>query len=170
MAVSDPATTQPIKLPQRKCIRLPLGEYRVSGVSFFITICCHQKKPLLLPFGRRELVRRILVRLALQQRVELAAYTVIPTHTHFVASAGTHGLIGFVRDFKSATARVLRRRGLSVQVWQRSFFDHKLRSDESLVRKCGYIWMNPVRLGLAKKPEDYRWSGAVLDGCHYIFG
>ena len=170
MELSGSLTTQSTRKPERKRIRLPLGEYRISGASFFVTICCNQKKPRLLPLARRELVRRVLVQLALQQRVELASYTVIPTHVHFIASGGTRGLIGFVRDFKSATTRLLRQGGLSGLVRQRSFFDHKLRSAESLGRKCRYIWMNPVRLGLVEKPEEYRWSGAFLDGRHYTYG
>jgi hypothetical protein len=32
-----------------------------------------------------------------------------------------------------------------------------LRSDESLKEKCEYIRQNPVRRGLVKRPEDYRW-------------
>lgn len=38
--------------------------------------------------------------------------------------------------------------------WQDGFFDHRLRSDESLDDKARYIWENPVRTGLVKKTED----------------
>ena len=42
-------------------------------------------------------------------------------------------------------------------VWEEESFDHVLRSDESLKEKCEYIRQNPVRRGLVKNPEDYRW-------------
>ena len=112
--------------------------------------------------SHRSLVRDLLCLTARAQRVELAAYTVLPTHLHFIASGGRLGLLAFVREFKSRSAVELARRGLPFPQWQRSFFDHKLRSKESLRRKCAYIWNNSVRSGLAKNPEDYPWSGALL--------
>ena len=107
-------------------------------------------------------MRDALCHTARTQRVELAAYSVLPTHLHFIASGGRLGLLAFVREFKSRSAVELSRRGIPVPQWQRSFFDRKLRSRESVRRKCAYIWNNPVRSGLAKKPEDYPWSGASL--------
>jgi len=44
--------------------------------------------------------------------------------------------------------------------WQRDFFDHRLRAEESYDEKAHYIRMNPVRAGLTAKPEDwaFTWS------------
>ena len=44
--------------------------------------------------------------------------------------------------------------------WQRDFFDHRLRGDESYLEKAHYIRMNPVRAGLIKRPEEwpYVWE------------
>ncbi len=39
--------------------------------------------------------------------------------------------------------------------WQRDFFDHRIRNDESLAGKAGYILMNPVRKNFV--PEATRW-------------
>lgn len=45
--------------------------------------------------------------------------------------------------------------------WQRDFFDHRLRREESAREKEDYIWNNPVRAGLVKRKEDwpYVWRG-----------
>ena len=45
-------------------------------------------------------------------------------------------------------------------VWQENFFDHRLRTDETLGGKADYILQNPVRAGLAKNIEDwpYVWK------------
>ena len=63
-----------------------------------------------------------------------------------------------MQSLKSVTAhrinKLLRRSG---PVWEEESFDHVLRSDESLEDKREYIRQNPVRAGLAKRPEDYRW-------------
>ncbi|HEU4389053.1 MAG TPA: hypothetical protein VFV34_14730, partial [Blastocatellia bacterium] len=54
--------------------------------------------------------------------------------------------------------RILKRTGLPF--WQRESFDHWPRSDAEFVRIIAYIENNPVKSGLCKKPEDWRWSSA----------
>jgi hypothetical protein len=52
---------------------------------------------------------------------------------------------------KSATAhRINKVLHLSGPVWEEESFDHVLRSDESLKKKCEYIRENPVRRGLVQ--------------------
>ncbi len=148
--------------PQRKPTRLPLDAYSKPGSWYFVTICCHSKRSVLGPTPLREVVRQILMETAARNRVELAAYTILPDHVHFICSAGQSGVIGFVREFKSRTAREISRRTRSRSLWQRGFFDHKIRSEESLREKCLYVWMNPVRRQLVRHPEEYPWSGACL--------
>ena len=39
--------------------------------------------------------------------------------------------------------------------WQHGFFDHRLRSKDSVDEKAHYIKHNPVRAGLVQTPEDW---------------
>lgn len=39
--------------------------------------------------------------------------------------------------------------------WQRDYFDHRLRQEESFKEKVDYILQNPVRQGLAAHSEDW---------------
>ncbi len=39
--------------------------------------------------------------------------------------------------------------------WQRDFFDHRLRKEESYEEKAGYIRQNPVRAGLVKSAAEW---------------
>lgn len=41
--------------------------------------------------------------------------------------------------------------------WQENFFDHRIRSDESLRGKAEYIRNNPVRAGLVENQSDWPW-------------
>ncbi len=67
----------------------------------------------------------------------------MPDHLHLlVALAGDSELSGLIRDFKRITARMAK------IVWQRNFFDHRLRHDESEIEKAEYIRRNPIRAGL----------------------
>ena len=42
-------------------------------------------------------------------------------------------------------------------VWQEESFDRVLRSSENLDAKIDYVLHNPVRAGLVRDLEDYRW-------------
>ncbi len=48
------------------------------------------------------------------------------------------------------------------KLWQRSFFDHALRKEESLTDVACYIWENPVRAKIVEEPIDYAWSGSEV--------
>jgi len=39
--------------------------------------------------------------------------------------------------------------------WQRSFFDHRLRHDESETEKFDYIYQNPIRAGLVQAADKW---------------
>ena len=39
--------------------------------------------------------------------------------------------------------------------WQRDFFEHRLRKEESFREKADYILANPVRAGLVERVEDW---------------
>ncbi len=45
--------------------------------------------------------------------------------------------------------------------WQRSFYDHALRTDEDLVHTARYVLANPVRAGLVHDFRDYPLCGSL---------
>jgi hypothetical protein len=57
-----------------------------------------------------------------------------------VGVSGDAQLSNLVRDFKRIATRIVK------IDWQRNFFDHRLRRDESLAEKFEYIRQNPVRV------------------------
>jgi len=63
--------------------------------------------------------------------------------------AGGTNLQQIVTSWKRWTARQLGIR------WQRDFFEHRLRHEESRREKADYILQNPVRKMLAACPEDW---------------
>ena len=66
---------------------------------------------------------------------------------------GDAKLSNLIRDFKRITTRI------ADVAWQRDFFDHRVRHDESLDEKVAYIRANPVRAGLIG-PND-SWPFAI---------
>ena len=69
----------------------------------------------------------------------------MPDHLHAMISFDWErgdGLGQVIQNWKRFTARKLE------IVWQRDFFDHRIRSDNDLANKWIYIRENPVRAGL----------------------
>ena len=84
----------------------------------------------------------------------------MPDHLHMlIGIEADTDLSNLIRDFKRITSR----RGHIA--WQRNFFDHRLRSDESENDKADYIQQNPVRAGLILPDETWPYilESADLD-------
>ncbi len=144
----------------RKRNRLAREKYLGRG-RFFVTACCE---------GRNEIFRQAEVASAIVRSLreqsercgfDVHAYCVMPDHVHFLAEGRTDesDFIRFVKAFKQVTGYACRER-VAGRVWQRSFYDHVLRSSDSDEDVAWYIWMNPVRKGLCLEPHEYPFSGS----------
>jgi putative transposase len=58
--------------------------------------------------------------------------------------------------------RAKRELGFSGEVWQRGFSDVLVADEQSLRVHQKYIEQNPVKAGLAKSPEEYRFGFTYL--------
>jgi len=88
----------------------------------------------------------------------------MPEHVHLLMTplrdpqGNMFCLSEILRGIKGASARSVNQLlGGSGPLWQEESFDHVLRSEESFQQKIEYIRQNPVRRGLVKTPEEYRW-------------
>jgi putative transposase len=95
-------------------------------------------------------------------RFLLHAWTVMPDHLHVLLEGADEecDLLHFATQFKRRTAKSVRI-ARNLRLWQRRFHDHILRPTDSFHGVAAYIWMNPVRKGICKRPEDYPYSGSL---------
>ncbi len=92
------------------------------------------------------------------QRWYLKLLLLMPDHIHMlIGVSGDAQLSNLIRDFKRITARTAK------IDWQRNFFDHRLRHDESLDEKAAYIRENPVRAGLIGRDQKWRYAIGAND-------
>ncbi len=66
-----------------------------------------------------------------------------------------------MQAWKQWTSKRISQRSQSGPIWQKEFFDHILRSNESLSEKWEYIRDNPVRAELVKNVEDWPYQGHI---------
>ncbi len=148
------------RFPVRKKIRLPLPVYN-QGHAFFITIATHYKHPW---FSLHTLLCEravgLMQYLASDFKLKIYAWCIMPNHIHFLLQGSE--IIDFIRLFKGKMTPDGRSLDRGRRLWQRSFFDHAIRREESLSKVVCYIWENPVRAALVDNPIKYSWSGSEV--------
>jgi putative transposase len=128
-----------------------------AGAStYFVTLCCQARGPdqLCLAATSDKLLSAVRYYHD-SQRWHVSIWLLMPEHLHALVSCPRdEDLAKSVAAWKRFTARDA---GIG---WQKGFFDHRLRADESFEEKAHYIRMNPVRKGLTATPEawPHQWS------------
>ncbi len=129
---------------------------------YFITACTRERRSLL---ANPEVHRAFgeFCRKAEPRRVYVGRYVLIADHLHLFAAFGPEAapLASWMKSLKNALSETLRSQGIESPHWQKGFFDHVLRSQESYAQKWTYVQLNPVRAGLATGAEDWPFQGEI---------
>jgi REP element-mobilizing transposase RayT len=98
-----------------------------------------------------------------EHNVAVGRYVIMPDHIHlFVCGDAQFDLPAWFRLLKPHLSKAVVRRASKDPIWQRSFFDHVLRSDESYAEKWNYVRENPVRAGLVSAAEAWPYAGEII--------
>jgi putative transposase len=154
---------------RRKRNRLPLDAYR-GPAAYSISAAVKGRRPV---FKRPEIVALCLNKLrkaSAASGFDVLAYCFMPDHLHLLLQATEDAdLVAFMRIFKQLSGFAYRRSTGDPQVlWQTSYYDHVLRSDEDLHAVARYIWANPVRAGLVESAREYPHSGSLTLGDDWL--
>ncbi len=95
----------------------------------------------------------------------------MPNHVHIVFSVtriadsssrnsvSTYIVTKILQELKKYTAlranKILNKSG---QFWHHESYDHVVRDDRELENIVDYVLHNPVKAGLVKEPENWKWS------------
>jgi len=148
---------------------------------YFVTLCAANRRKILtndnvhgafVEYGER----------GRERNVAVGRYVIMPDHIHLFVCGGLEFNLGvWVRGLKRIVAaaitggsgiergkhgpRPAASDGGSYNVWQRGFFDHLLRTEESYAQKWDYVRENPVRAGLTGTAAEWPFQGeiAVID-------
>jgi putative transposase len=161
-----------LRFPQGSGYKIRVREYPklpprlrwilVHDPLFFVTFCTYERRKLL----ASDTVHGAFVSFARsahsEQNIAVGRYVIMPDHVHlFVRGSDDFQLgrwIGMLKQRLGKQIQTLR----STPTWQRGFFDHLLRSDESYSKKWNYVRENPVRAGLVTNADDWPYSGEIV--------
>ena len=92
---------------------------------------------------------------------KLLGFVVMPDHLHLVIIPGEKNVSEGMKSLKGFSAKeinsLFHARG---SIWQRGFFDYILDTEEKVISRIRYIEENPLRKGLVRNVEDYKYSSA----------
>jgi REP element-mobilizing transposase RayT len=132
-----------------------------SSPIYFVTACAFNRRSIL----AAPAVHHAFLRFAAQGEkcgAYIGAYVIMPDHIHlFVALEPEERLSLWMKSLKNSVSKALRCLSFRSPHWQKGFFDHVLRNEESYSQKWEYVRDNPVRAGLVKNWEDWPFSGEV---------
>ena len=105
----------------------------------------------------------------------LCGYVLMPDHWHaLIWPRPPEPIWRSMHDIKKVSAqRLHRERHSHGPFWQHQFWDRFVRNAKEYRERLDYMHLNPVRRGLVKRPEDWRWSSynnfsldkAVVNAC-----
>jgi putative transposase len=134
--------------PERESIRFSANLYRGRG-SYFVTLCCEARQRIFSDQRRAHQLVEKLASQASKHNFAVHAYCVMPDHAHLLAEGlqDACDLLGFVKELKQLSAYHYKQE-TGQRLWQKKYYDHILRSAESLDAVAWYIWLNPVRAAM----------------------
>ncbi|KQO41254.1 transposase [Pseudomonas chengduensis] len=141
---------------------------RIPGATYFFTVTLADRRSRLL-VEEIALLRQVYVEASKRMPFKTVAICVLPDHLHAVWELPEDD-----RDYsrrwaliKSQFSRALpamasvsasKSRRREKGVWQRRFWEHRIRDEEDLARHVDYIHFNPVKHGLVSQVGDWPYS------------
>jgi putative transposase len=134
-----------------------------SRPIYFLTLCTFARKPLLANRQIHEAFQ-LFAKKSENYGIWPGRYVLMPDHFHALVafSDQSTSLSKWVKSLRNSLSKTLRDSGHPSPHWQKDFFDHLIRSEESYCEKSEYILRNPVTAGLVQRPEEWPFQGEVF--------
>lgn len=96
------------------------------------------------------------------ERYLLHAWVIMPNHIHVLFTPCDSFLLSsIVHSWKSFTSKQAKKiTGLEGKFWQPEYLDRAIRNERHFQTAKEYIEYNPVKSGLALRPDEWPWSSA----------
>lgn len=148
-------------MPGQRAHALRRGRWSQPGGVYLLTFVTDGRQP---RFAEWEAASRVAAALASTdawQDTTLLCWVLMPDHWHgLVQLGGRESLSRTVGRARAHATRAWTPIG-DGRLWQRSFHDRALRSEERMVDVARYVVANPLRAGLVRRYGDYPYWDAI---------
>jgi len=134
------------------------GRKNLPHHAYHITFVTKHRKPVFNDFFHATVMRLSLQSSDKSNLTETMAFCIMPDHVHWLFLLKNDSLSRVVSRAKAMFSRSLKKK-----LWQEGFYDHGIRSDESLKEIARYIVANPLRAKLVDSIGEYpHWDATWL--------
>ena len=134
----------------------------IAGVPHHVTQRGNRREDVFFSNGDRKRYLELLREYSEKHDLEILAFCLMSNHVHLVVRPQREeSLAGTLKPVDLRYAQHVNwTQHLSGRLWQGRYFSCAL-DDEHYRAAVRYVERNPVRAGLVKRAEDYRWSSAA---------
>ena len=145
-----------LPFPKRGQSELRKARHSAEGGDYFVTFSTANRSPLLCDEKIAKIIFHRLLELQSREILKADCCMIMPDHVHLVLSLKKISLSEVVRRLKGITSRdinkELKRKG---QFWDKQYFDHRIRRNESRAKIVRYCYENPLRKGIVKESKEW---------------
>jgi putative transposase len=153
-----------------------MSHYRranTKDATYFFTVVTYRRQPLLCDTKVRDALRKAIESVRINRPFKIDAWVLLPDHLHCIWTLPSDDADYAIRwglikrsvslacatdykrlDWMSASKRKHRESTL----WQRRYWEHRIRDDQDFTRHVDYIHYNPVKHGLCEQVVDWPYS------------
>jgi REP-associated tyrosine transposase len=152
-----------------------MTDYRrtfLPGGTFFFTLVTFNREPWLCHSDVRRALRDAISKVRAKHPFSVDAWVLLPDHLHcmWTLPGGNADYSVRWRLIKTHVTKKAASRLPSVppsasgmkrgegNLWQRRFWEHRIRGDADFRAHCDYIHYNPAKHGLCNSPRDWEYS------------
>lgn len=143
---------------------------RDAGACYFFTLVTHQRQPVLTQPRLREALRLAIERVRQGHPFSIHGWVLLPDHLHCLWQL-PEGDTDYSRRWsmiKRLTSQAMPELSGSISLsrnlrresglWQRRFWEHRIRDERDYRQHLDYLHWNPVRHALVERVADWPWS------------
>ena len=143
---------------------------RYAGACYFFTLVTHQRQPVLTQPRLREALRLAIERVRQGHPFSIHGWVLLPDHLHCLWQL-PEGDSDYSRRWsmiKRLTSQAMPELSGSISLsrnlrresglWQRRFWEHRIRDEQDYRQHLDYLHWNPVRHALVERVADWPWS------------
>lgn len=153
-----------------------MPEYRrrfQPGGTYFFTVVTDDRRPLFAQDSARQLLHESIRAVQIRWPFELMAIVLLPQHLHclwrlpdedqnystrWACIKKQFSHLWLASGGKERQVSSSRRKHRDCGIWQRRFWEHRIRDEEDLIHHVNYIHYNPIKHGLARCPHAWPYS------------
>jgi len=146
---------------------------QTPGATWFFTVVAFQRRPIFCNRKFRNSLKRAILRTQENHPFKINAWALLPDHLHCIWTLPVDDpdfstrwklIKQYVsRDCQSeyqlqVSLPAAKRKRRESSIWQRRFWEHRIRSETDYNSHLDYLHFNPVKHGYCDTPSEWRYS------------